>query len=226
MLGVQKPGWSAGSRRRRSRTGASPFRPVLLALAGALSLPPAALSQSAPSAPARASAAGAAKKAPVRPAPARRRPSRVVLPPNAAPVISVTSPVSPYREAEARLALFVSALQRNRRERAAGFFSSRVPARDRQAFQSGRWLRRSGSTAADLNRVLFHPDLQIRTTNKRYQNLLMVAVTPREIPDAGLTQAAKNQKQRRAARRRKSVAGYLEVPMRRERGDWWVELKR
>ncbi len=141
------------------------------------------------------------------PAPAA---TRVVLPANAPPVLSITSLDLHLRAAETRLAQFLSALQRNRRDRAARLLSSRVSARNRRALRSGAWLWKSPQRARDISQILYYPDLQLRATGKRYGNVLLVAVMPRVL--------RKGQKGFRA--------GYVEVPMRYERGNWWVELRR
>lgn len=141
------------------------------------------------------------------PAPAA---TRVVLPANAPPVLSITSLDPNLRAAETRLAQFLSALQRNRRDRAARLLSSRVSARNRRALRDGVWLRKSPQRVRDISQILYYPDLQLRATAKRYGNVLLVAAMPRVL--------RKGQKGFRA--------GYVEVPMRYERGDWWVELRR
>jgi hypothetical protein len=56
-----------------------------------------------------------------------------ILPARPAPLISTTSGVAEYQAAEVRLAQFIRALQRDRRQRAAQLLSSRVTRAERQA---------------------------------------------------------------------------------------------
>jgi hypothetical protein len=124
-----------------------------------------------------------------------------------APVISTTSRVPEYQAAETRLAQFITALQLDRRERAARMLSSRVGPADRRALIEKRWLRRSDAKDGDFTQILFLSDLQIRT-RRIQRGLVRLAVHPRS-----------HRKQE------KRVTGYLEVTMRKEHGRWWVELR-
>ena len=138
-------------------------------------------------------------------APAARR---ATLPARPAPLISTTSGVAEYQAAEVRLAQFIRALQRDRRQRAAQLLSSRVTAEERRALLEGRWLSRAAGRNA-FEQVLFLPDLQIRTREIQ-PNSVKLTVIPRVF---------KPKKQKTAG-----PTGYLEVRMRKERGKWWVEM--
>lgn len=119
-----------------------------------------------------------------------------------APVISTTSVDADFRRAEARLALFISHLQQGRRRAAADLFSARVSRRERNEFKSGRWPR-PGGKGLHAGRVLFNPDLRIRTVSVSRDSGLM-EVSPREM--------------------KKREAGFVRIRMRRERGRWMVDL--
>jgi predicted nucleic acid-binding Zn ribbon protein len=124
----------------------------------------------------------------------------------------LTSRVPEFQRAETRLARFIKALQEGDRVRAASLLSSRVPARDRAALLSGSWLRRRpGATLRrDFEQVLFTADLQIRTSAKMYRNQVHLSVMPRTL----------------AIHEKPKQLGFLDVPMRKERGQWWVDLRR
>jgi hypothetical protein len=142
------------------------------------------------------------------PAPAKKRAGGDVrLPPNAAPVITTTSTVPAYQRAEVQLARFIRALQRGQRARAAHLLSRRVSARERRALVENRWLRREGNHRNDFGRLLYLPDIRIRT-RAIYRDALKLAVAPRIL----------------GQKKKPGVTGYLEVTMRRERGEWRVEL--
>lgn len=126
------------------------------------------------------------------------------------PVISTTAQDPEGDAAETRLSNFITRLQTNRREDAARFFSEKVTPEERQAFLEGHWPSRMVGNGHDPSVILFQPDLQIRTRN-RYPDALRLDVTqrkklakPKKGGGLGLT--------------------YMPVKMRRENGDWMVEL--
>jgi hypothetical protein len=125
-----------------------------------------------------------------------------------APTISTTSSAPEYQAAETRLAQFITALQLDRRERAARLLSHRVGPAARRALIEGRWLRRSGAQNSDFTQVLFLPDLQIRT-RQVFRDSVRLAVFPR--PPRG--------------KKEKRITGLVEVRMRKEYGKWWVDLR-
>ncbi|MFN3648460.1 MAG: hypothetical protein ACK47B_02675 [Armatimonadota bacterium] len=132
-----------------------------------------------------------------------------------APVITTTSPVPEYREAEIKLARFINALQLDRRERAVSLLSSQVPDSARQALLERRWLNPAAGKA-QFERILFVKDLQIRPRGQIEGDTLKLYVIPRRIPfNYGIKDPKK---------RSKDLIGYLEIPMRREAGEWRVEL--
>ena len=137
-----------------------------------------------------------------------RKPSVVKLPPNAAPVVALTS----RREWEVALARFVMALQRDQRSRAARLFSSRVSAQDRRAFQQRRWLDRRQNGRNEFNQVLFFPDLQIRTSRLVPNAIRPTGVTCILIPRT------------RLPKKTGKMTGLLEVPLRLEGTQWRVVL--
>lgn len=112
-----------------------------------------------------------------------------------------------YRDAETRLALFLSALQRDRRERAARLFSARVTAPERRAFLERRWLVRDPRRRDDFAQILFLPDIQIRT-RAIYRDYAQLFVVRRAYEP----------------KKTRQLTGYFEVPMRKENGRWFVEL--
>jgi len=155
-------------------------------------------------------------KAPVRKAPA----GKVVVPPGAPPVISIAHSDLVYRAPERRLARFITALQTGKRRRAVAMFSSRIPAPDRQAFLQGEWLKRNPGHPEDFTQILFMKDLQIRPRGVIKGETLRLEVVPRDIP----YYAEKVVKDRPHAKPRPLI-GNLVVPMRREHGEWFVELR-
>ena len=125
-----------------------------------------------------------------------------------APIISTSSQSPEYQAAETRLALFIRALQRGNRLRAAGFLSSRVTAAERRALVENRWLRKETGRRGSFEQILFVPDLSIRTRSV-YRDTVKLAVIPRKMY---------RKKQAR-------FVGIMEVRMRKEGGKWWVELR-
>jgi len=151
-----------------------------------------------------AGASGAAPKA----RPGRPEPSRVVLPPNAPPLISVTARSPEYLAVESRLAQFIRFLQAGRRARAVELLSRRVTPRERRALIEKRWLRKAQGRSRDFAQILFLPDLQIRTREKIQGDTVRLHVLPRVF----------------ARKRKDTPVGVYEVRMRREQGRWFVEL--
>ena len=125
------------------------------------------------------------------------------------PVISTTAQDPEGDAAETRLSNFITRLQTNRRDDAARFFSEKVTPQERQAFMEGRWPSRMVGNGHDPSVILFQPDLQIRTRN-RYPDALRLDVTQRK----------------KQAKPKKGGLGltYMPVKMRRENGNWMVEL--
>lgn len=142
--------------------------------------------------------------------PAGRKIPLPPTPPNAPPTISVTSRLSPFKDAERTLARFISALSRGKRRDAAIFFSNRVPAGERSAFVKGEWPLPASSQKKSFGQMLFLKDLLIQPTSEMYKDLLVLQVTARKLPFGD----------------KRTVSGYLKVPMRKEGADWKVELRR
>jgi hypothetical protein len=148
---------------------------------------------------------------PPKPAPAPKskvKPSVVKLPPNAPPVISLSS----KREWEVALARFLAALQTNRRARAVTLFSQKVSPTEKKAFLNRRWLVRDPTARREFEQILFLPDLQIRTTrivpNPNRATGVICAVVPRK----------------RVPRQPGKLTGYYEVALRKEKSGWRVVL--
>jgi hypothetical protein len=149
---------------------------------------------------------GPPKKAP---APKSKiKPSVVKLPPNAPPVISLSS----KREWEVALARFLTALQTNRRARAVAFFSQKVSVTEKKAFLNRRWLVRDPTARREFDQILFLPDIQIRTTrivpNPNRATSVVCAVVPRK----------------RVPKQPGKLTGYYEVALRKEKPGWRVVL--
>ena len=148
---------------------------------------------------------------PIKPAPApksKRKPSVVKLPPNAPPVISLTS----KRDWEVALARFVTALQTNRRSRAAALFSQKVPAPEKKAFLDKRWLVRDPSARREFDQILFLPDLQIRTIHIAPNPVTATSVVCAVVPRT------------KVPKKPGKLTGYYEVALRKERAGWRVIL--
>lgn len=148
---------------------------------------------------------------PPKPAPAPKskvKPSVVKLPPNAPPVIALSS----KREWEVALARFLTALQTNRRARAVAFLSQKVSVTEKKAFLNGKWLVRDPKARREFDQILFLPDLQIRTTrivpNPNTATSAICAVVPRK----------------RVPKQAGKLTGYYEVGMRKEKAGWRVIL--
>jgi hypothetical protein len=139
----------------------------------------------------------------------------VALPPNAAPAISLAHAEGEYFDVESRLAQFIRALQRGDRAQAAQWLSHRVPAAERAAAAQGAWLRRDPRSREDVNQILFVSDLQIQPRQQIEGNAVDLFVVPRKIP----FNYRKKHKDTR-------LVGYLQVPMRKEDGEWRVYLRR
>jgi hypothetical protein len=113
--------------------------------------------------------------------------------------------------AESRLALFVRALQQGRRQKASEFLSSRVGPEPRQALIEKRWLPAKVGAKGDFNQLIFWPDIQIHTQRIRGARRDLV-ISPRRIPFY-------------LQRHKGRPTGILEVPMVKEQGQWWVDLR-
>lgn len=123
------------------------------------------------------------------------------------PLISTTARDAECGAAELRLARFIRALQLDHRVDAAQFFSIRVSPEERQQFVEGQWPGRAIGRNNDVSAVLFQKDLQIRTRN-RFTDALRMEVAPRKLPK----------------RTEKRPVGWLPVMMRREHGEWFLDL--
>jgi hypothetical protein len=136
------------------------------------------------------------------------KPARRASSAPSAPLISVTSPVPEDRAAETRLMLFIKALQLDQRQKAARMLSRRVSAAERAALIRKRWLRRQPAARpgprSEFAQVLFIPDLQIRT-ERLFRDARTLVVLPR-------------------TKRKKGLTGAIRVTMRKESGEWRVEL--
>ena len=136
------------------------------------------------------------------------KPSVVKLPPNAPPVISLSS----KREWEVALARFLTALQTNRRGRAVAFFSQKVSATEKKAFLNRKWLVRDPTARREFDQILFLPDLQIRTIrivpNPNRATSAVCAIVPRK----------------RVPKQPGKLTGYYEVALRKEKPGWRVIL--
>jgi hypothetical protein len=132
------------------------------------------------------------------------------VPPNAPTPITVSARDAEGLRAESRLAQFIRYLQEGRRLKAVQLMSSRVPPQARQALVTKKWLPTRPTSRADFGQVFFWKDLHIRTWSIRRATRQLV-VAPRRIRfDPG--------------NRKKPPTGWLEVTMRKERGEWWVEI--
>ncbi len=136
------------------------------------------------------------------------KPSVVKLPPNAPPVISLSS----KRDWEVALARFLTAIQTNRRPRAAALVSQKVSAAEKKAFLNRKWLVRDPKARREFDQILFLPDLQIRTTrivpNPNRATSVICAVVPRK----------------RVPKQAGKLTGYYEVALRKEKPGWRVVL--
>ena len=163
---------------------------------------------------------GAGAAAGVQAAPRRATPSRArrstgavrstPLPPNSPGVISTTAQDEEGMRAEKRLASFIRALQAGRRERAVRLLSSRVTPQERQGLLQKRWLRANPADRKDFFQILYGSDIQIRTL-AIFRDTRRLSVTPRVIPFM-------------PKKKSKRPTAYLEVRMRKEQGEWWVDL--
>jgi hypothetical protein len=113
--------------------------------------------------------------------------------------------------AEGRLAQFIRALQRGRRQRAAELLSSRVGARARQALMTKQWLPARPGGTSEFSQIFFWRDIQIHTHSITPQRRKLV-VAPRKIPFA-------------PGKKKRPGTGLVEVMMVLERGEWWVDLR-
>jgi hypothetical protein len=135
-------------------------------------------------------------------------PAKKYVPPPP-PVITLTATVKEVYEAQKRLASFITALQRGHRLKAASYMSSRVSQAERDAMVRKEWLRYDPTDRQNLMQVLYWRDLQIHT-QRLFKEGVDLAVVSRTI----------------ALKPKKGGApsGVLEVRMRKEDGEWRVEL--
>lgn len=129
------------------------------------------------------------------------------------PVITTSAELPEMQNAQIRLSSFIRALQVGKRARAASFLSSRVSPAERQGLIEKSWLRYEPKNRGNVLQVLYWPDLQIHT-QKVYPDAVDLAVVSRSIPFKLKT------KEKRAAR----PSGIVKVRMRKEQGEWRVEL--
>lgn len=99
------------------------------------------------------------------------------------------------------------------REKAVRLFSSKVTAEERRTFLEKKWLRGDASLEGNFAQMLFQKDLEIRAREKIKGDVLRCSVSPRKIAHLP-----------RMRTKGKGLVGYMEVPMRREHGEWLVEL--
>jgi hypothetical protein len=135
--------------------------------------------------------------------PAQRHLTKIVWKTRPPQLISLTS-----HPAETRLAHFIRLLYVGKRKAASEMLSSKVPPAARQALIEKKWLREQPGRTQDVTQVLFLPDLQIRT-----RTLFKDGVSCYVLPRKPLPKRA-----------RRGFGGYLQVRMRHERDDWWVEM--
>lgn len=125
------------------------------------------------------------------------------------PVITTTAEVAEYQGAQTTLSRFITALQQGRRARAASFMSSRVTQAEREALIQKKWLTYDPKDRGNVMQVLYWRDLQIHT-QRVYKDAAVLAVVSRTIALKPKPKGA--------------PSGLLKVRMRKEGGDWRVEL--
>jgi len=139
-----------------------------------------------------------------------KKPARPVVPPAAAYTVTTSAQDMESLRAEGRLAQFVRALQSGRREKAASLLSSRLGPQERRALIEKRWLP-ANPQGKEFGAILYWRDLQIRTMHIN-GGVRRLVVAPRQIAFA-------------PGNKKRPPTGVVEVPMRLERGQWWVDLK-
>jgi len=127
------------------------------------------------------------------------------------PVITLSAQLPEMENAQKRLSSFIRALQVGQRARAASFLSSRVSQSERQGLIQKSWLRYDPKDRGNVIQVLYWPDLQIHT-QRVYPDSVDMAVVSRAIPFT--------LKKKKTAR----PSGIVKVRMRKEQGEWRVEL--
>ncbi|MGV3719850.1 MAG: hypothetical protein ACO1SX_02980 [Actinomycetota bacterium] len=125
------------------------------------------------------------------------------------PTISTTSEVAEYAAAQTVLSRFIIALQTGRRARAASFLSSRVSQAEREGLIQKKWLKYNPKDRNSLTQVLDWRDLQIHT-QRVFKDGAEMAVVSRTIALKPKPKGA--------------PSGVFKVRMRKEGGDWRVEL--
>lgn len=128
------------------------------------------------------------------------------------PVITLSAELPEMQNAQKRLSSFIRALQVGQRARAASLLSSRSSAAERQGLIQKTWLRYDPKDRRNISQVLYWPDLQIHTQRVYSPDAVELAVVSRSIPFK-----LKNKKHERPS-------GIVNVRMRREQGEWRVEM--
>jgi hypothetical protein len=126
------------------------------------------------------------------------------------PVITTTAESAEYHAAQTTLSRFITALQQGRRAKAASFMSSRVTPAERDAMVQKKWLRYDPKDRKSVVQILYWRDLQIHT-QRIYKEGADMAVVSRTIALKPKPKGA--------------PSGVLKVRMRKEGGDWRVELR-
>jgi hypothetical protein len=139
------------------------------------------------------------------------KPKPPVIPPEQRYTVTTSAQDMESLRAESRLALFVRALQQGRRQKASEYLSSKVGPEARQALIEKRWLPAKVGAKGDFNQLLFWHDIQIHTQRVRGSRRDLV-ISPRQIPFY-------------LQRHQGRPTGILEVPMVKEQGQWWVDLR-
>jgi hypothetical protein len=149
--------------------------------------------------------AQARKPAPKKPVP---RPA-----PGAAYIITTSAQDQESLQVEGRLAVFIRSLQQGRRQKAASLLSSRVTPQAREDLIAKRWLPARVGPQEGFGQIFFWRDIQIYTyAIARTGDRRSLLVGPRKILFA-------------PGRKKRPGTGVVEVPMVKERGDWWVDLR-
>lgn len=143
---------------------------------------------------------------------AEARPARkVAVPAPAAYTITTSAQDLESLRAETRLVLFIRALQSGRRQKAAALLSSRATPQARQALITKRWLPARTGAKGEFTQLFFWKDIQIRTQSITGERRRLV-VSPRRIPFT-------------LQKKKGRPTGILEVPMVKEGGQWWVDMR-
>jgi hypothetical protein len=125
------------------------------------------------------------------------------------PTITTSTEVPDLLAAQTKLSRFITALQTGRRVRAASMLSARVTEAERQGLINKVWLRYDPKDRTNVRQVLYWRDLQIHT-QRVMRDAVDLAVVSRSIA----LKPKVNGK----------PSGILEVRMRKEQGEWRVDL--